>query len=191
MARKRGVDRAQVVAAAVAVVEGDGLGALTLARVAETLDVRSPSLYSHVDGLAGLRRAVALEAAQALGAAMAGAVATAGEGADALRSIAHAYRHFARVHPGLYAAMLPVPDVAEDAEGYAAFAEPVDVVARVLADLAVPADLTVAVVRAFRSALHGFVSLEAGGGFRQPVDVDRSFDLLVDILVAGVLTLVP
>lgn len=33
--------------------------------------------------------------------------------------------------------------------------------------------------RALRSALHGFVSLEAAGGFGLPRDVDRSFSRLV------------
>ncbi|HUR22728.1 MAG TPA: TetR-like C-terminal domain-containing protein [Acidimicrobiales bacterium] len=32
-----------------------------------------------------------------------------------------------------------------------------------------------------------FVSLEAGGGYGMPLDVDRSFELLVDIFVSGVL----
>ncbi len=33
--------------------------------------------------------------------------------------------------------------------------------------------------RSLRSALHGFVTLETGGGFGLPVDIDRSFDRLV------------
>ncbi|WP_066039638.1 TetR/AcrR family transcriptional regulator [Herbiconiux solani] len=37
--------------------------------------------------------------------------------------------------------------------------------------------------RALRSLLHGFVSLEAAGGFGMPDDVDRSFDRLVDAFI--------
>jgi hypothetical protein len=33
--------------------------------------------------------------------------------------------------------------------------------------------------------LHGFLVLEAGGGFGLPVDVDESFRRMVDTLVAG------
>jgi hypothetical protein len=40
-------------------------------------------------------------------------------------------------------------------------------------------DDAVDAIRALRAALHGFVTLEAGGGFGLPVDVDRSFDRLV------------
>lgn len=185
MARKRGVDRGQVVDAAVDLVERDGLPALSMAGVAEVLDVRSPSLYSHVEGLAGLRRAVALEAVRRLGDAMAAATVDR-DGPDAVRALARAYRHFALVHPGLYAAMLPVPQGTDDVEGYAAFAAPVDVVASAFAGMSVLAGDRVGVIRAFRSALHGFVSLEAGGGFGMPLDVDQSFELLIDILISGV-----
>ena len=40
-------------------------------------------------------------------------------------------------------------------------------------------------VRAIRSALHGFVSLEREGGFGLPVNVDDSYDILVAMLDAG------
>ena len=40
-------------------------------------------------------------------------------------------------------------------------------------------DDAVDAIRAFRSTLHGFVSLEAQGGFALPTSIDRSFDRLV------------
>ena len=39
--------------------------------------------------------------------------------------------------------------------------------------------------RAVRSALHGFVTLEAAGGFGLPQDVEESYERLVDVLDAG------
>ena len=46
-------------------------------------------------------------------------------------------------------------------------------------------DAAVHAVRTVRSALHGFVALEAAGGFGLPVDLDASFDRLVATLAAG------
>jgi len=40
-------------------------------------------------------------------------------------------------------------------------------------------------VRAIRSALHGFVSLEREGGFGLPLNIDDSYDNLVTMLDAG------
>ena len=185
MARKRGVDLAQVVDAAAEVADIVGLDGLTMAAVAAALGVQSPSLYSHVDGLAGLRRAMGLEAARRLGSAL--AETTRGrEGIDALRAIAHAYRAFAMRHPSLYAAMLPVPQVGDE-EAYAVFAVPVRVIADVLTGLGLRPAEAAPVIRSFRSALHGFVTLQAGGGFGMPDDVDNSFDVLIEVNVAGVL----
>jgi AcrR family transcriptional regulator len=185
VARKLGLEPSLVVQAAAELADAEGLEAVTLARVAALLGVRSPSLYSHVDGLAGLRRALAVHAAGLLGATMA-ETASGLAGVDALRAVAGAYRAFALRHPGLYAAMLP--SRADDEEGQAAFAPSVRVVATLIEDLGPPVDEVIPLVRSFRSALHGFVSLEAGGGFGLPHDVDASFDLLVDVVLAGVLS---
>jgi AcrR family transcriptional regulator len=185
MARKRGLELDQVVAAAAAVADRDGIDGLTLAGVAATLDVRSPSLYSHVDGLAGLRRAVALDAARRLGAEMAAAIDHR-RGEDALRAMAVAYRSFAKRHPGAYATINTVPSPDDDAEVYAVFAAQLPPIVAVLEDMGVERAEAVDVIRAVRSALHGFAALEAGAGFGLPDDVERSFTTMVDVLVAGI-----
>ena len=64
---RRGLDREQVVDAAIAIADADGLEAVTLARVVAELGVRSPSLYNHVDGHAGLLAAVAVRSVRELG----------------------------------------------------------------------------------------------------------------------------
>jgi hypothetical protein len=56
----------------------------------------------------------------------------------------------------------------------------------VMAGYGLDGDDAIDAVRAFRSGLHGFVSLEASGGFGLPVSVDRSFDRLVRALVRAV-----
>jgi AcrR family transcriptional regulator len=185
MARKRGLEPDHVVRAAVAIADAEGLEALTLARVATALDVRSPSLYSHVDGLSGLRRAVALDGARRLGADL-GAAVDGKRGEAALRAIATAYRSFALAHPGAYAAINTTPGRDDDAEVYDTFAAQLAPVVGVLEAMGVAADEVIDVIRALRSALHGFVSLEAGGGFGLPGDLEVSFARLVDLLVAGV-----
>ena len=54
--------------AAAALADEGGAGEeLSLARLAERLGVRKPSLYNHVEGLSGLRRELALMALRELG----------------------------------------------------------------------------------------------------------------------------
>jgi len=59
-------------------------------------------------------------------------------------------------------------------------------VAAVLRGFGLPADSEVDAVRAARSAIHGFVQLEAGNGFGMPEDVDHSFEVLLGVLIAGI-----
>ena len=51
MARRRGIDRDDVIAAGFAILGRDGTDGVTLKAVADRLEVRSPSLYSHVEGI--------------------------------------------------------------------------------------------------------------------------------------------
>lgn len=183
MARKAGITHEQVIDAAAGVADRDGLAAVTLAAVAGAIGVRAPSLYSHVDGLDGLRRDLARRATHLLGERLRSAAGDRADPVAALRSIGHAYRGFAHDHPGLYACLLPVPQPDDDPEGAAAAEVPVRTISALLADLGISIDRHVDVIRAFRALLHGFVDLELGHGFGLAQPVDASFDLALDLLL--------
>ena len=180
---RRGLDAGRVVDAAAAIADEGGLEAVTLAAVAQALGVRSPSLYNHVAGRDGLLRAIALRALRELAAALREA-SVGRSGPDALAAAARAYRAYAHAHPGRYAATLRAP-APGDAEHAAAGAEVLDVVLAVLRAWEKRGDAAVHAVRTVRSALHGFVALEAAGGFGLPVDLEASFERLVATLAAG------
>jgi AcrR family transcriptional regulator len=172
-----------VVDAAVAIADRDGLDAVTLARVADALGVRPPSLYHHVSGHDGLMQAIALRGLDELTAALQ-AAALGRAGTEALRATAHAYRDYAHAHPGAYAATLRAAP-GGDAEHEEAGAAAVQVMAAILRAWHLEDEEMLHAVRVIRSALHGFVSLEAGGGFGLPLDRDRSFERLIETLAAG------
>ncbi|MCY9784689.1 TetR/AcrR family transcriptional regulator [Nocardiopsis sp. EMB25] len=159
-------------------IDEQGLDALSLAAVAKRFGVAVPSLYKHVDGLTGLRREVGLLGAAELGERLR-ASATGLAGVDALRAVAAAYRRYAHTHPGRYAALQRAPG-GDDREARRVYAIPVEVLTAVLSGFGIDGDQAVHAVRALRSALHGFVDLEAQGGFGLPEDVDESYGLLVE-----------
>jgi len=180
---RAGLTPVRVVAEAEVVADAVGLDRLTLAAVAGRLGVRIPSLYKHVDGIDGLRREIAVRAKTELGQAMArAAVGKARE--DALTALAHAYRRWAKAYPGRYAATIRAP-APGDVDDEAASATAVQVVYDVLAGFGLSGADAVDATRALRATLHGFVALESAGGFGLPVDVDRSFDRVVDGLVTA------
>ena len=180
---RRGLDTARVVEEAIALADAQGLDAVTLAAVAASLGVRPPSLYNHVAGRDALLRAIALRGLRELAAAMREA-SIGRAGPDALGAAARAYRDYARAHPGRYAATLraPAPD---DAEHAAVAREVLDVVLAVIRAWNLEGDAAVHGIRTVRSALHGFVALEAAGGFGLPVDLETSFDRLVATVAEG------
>ena len=184
---RRGLDAERVVQEAARIADADGLRALTLARLAGELGVRPPSLYNHFEGRReGLMRALAVRGVRELTAALRDA-AVGRAGTDALTATAHAHRAYAHAHPGLYAAGVAAPATG-DTEHRAAAQEAVEVVLAVLRGWNLEGDEAVHAARAFRSAVHGFVALEAAGGFGISVDLDESFERLVATLADGFAT---
>lgn len=164
-----------------------GFAELTLASVAARAGVAVPSLYKHIGSLGELRRDVALVGMRELNRRT--SIATIGRAEDdALRALGREMRAFARERPGLYAASQLAPDLTDPVELALAQAasDAVDVIAAVLRGFGLPDARAVDAIRATRSAIHGFATLEANGGFGMPDDVDASFEALLDILVGGV-----
>jgi AcrR family transcriptional regulator len=177
------LSRERVVVEATVVADEVGFDRLSLAAVAARTGVRVPSLYKHIESLDGLRRDVAVRALEELADALGPAVAG-GTAADRLRGLADAYRSYARAHPGRYAATVRAP-LAGDEVHAAAAAAALRVVDAVLSGYGLDDDEAVDAARTLRAALHGFVVLEASGGFGLPRHVDRSFDRLVTALDAA------
>ncbi len=175
-----GLTPERVVTAAAGLADADGLDAVTLAALASRLNIRVPSLYKHVDGLGEVRRQVAVRGLRALTDRIAAAAAGL-SGDEALRATCAAYRRFAREHPGQYAAIQRAPDPRDDELADRL----VELILDVLRGYRLDGDEAVHAVRIVRSTLHGFVSLENGGGFGLPLDTDDTFARLVDLLDAG------
>lgn len=146
------------------------------------MNIRTPSLYNHLAGLEGLQREFTVwglthllaEARQAVKGKV---------GRAALLAVAHAYRAFAHAHPGVYPLLLKAPSP-EDADLVRLSEELVSLLQLVLASYGLQDEVALHAIRAWRSIVHGFVSLETSGGFGLPLE-QRSFDLLLQIYVDG------
>jgi AcrR family transcriptional regulator len=177
------IDLQRVVTIAVDLADRDGVEAATLAKVAEALGIRIPSLYNYVAGLADLHREIAIWGLQQVADRLR-RVAVGKAGDDAVIAVADAYRTFAHEHPGVYGIALrgAAPD---DPERAKLGAEIVDILVTILAHYGLIGDDAVHAVRVIRSALHGFVDLELGGGFGLPLERDESFRRLIQIMIQG------
>ena len=178
---RAGLNTDRVVAAAAELADEVGLDQLTLAALAARLGVRQPSLYKHVASIDALHRLISMrgkaELADVLGRAAMGRARD-----DALVAMAHAWRAWALDHPGRYQAA-ERGAAPGDEEHEEVSRRTITVLVAVMDGYGLHGDDAVDAMRAYRAALHGFVSLEAGYGFAFPNDVDRSFDRLVHALV--------
>ncbi|MBN6056894.1 TetR/AcrR family transcriptional regulator [Nonomuraea sp. RK-328] len=161
-----------------------GLDHVTMSAVARRLGVKDASLYVHVRGLEDLRGRISLLAADEKTIRI--AEATAGRaGKDALVAYANAYRGYAHDHPGRYmATQIPMqidPELLARAPGPR---RAIDLTYSMLRAYRLDEpDLTDA-VRMMRSMLHGFINLEAAGGFAHTRPVEDSWVRCLDALHA-------
>jgi AcrR family transcriptional regulator len=162
-AARPGLSRDAVVATAAALADAHGLRHVTLSAVAREAGVRTPSLYSHIQGTDDLRAGLATLALTEL--ADRGDRALAGRsGRDALEALAEVHRGYAREHPGRFEAAGAL-DVPLTAALEAAGARVADHSVAVLRGYPIPEDERIHAVRFLASVLRGFVQLEAGGAF--------------------------
>jgi AcrR family transcriptional regulator len=163
-----------------ALVDERGTDSLSLAAVAERAGVAAPSLYKHVGGLADLRELMVLRVIRELTARSAGVV-MGRSGDEAVAALMRAYRDYVVTHPGRYALMplnvLQVPALT------AAGRELLAVFVAVMRGYGLDGAAATHAIRRLRAAVHGFATLEAGGGFGMPEDVDVSFEHLVTMMV--------
>ncbi len=174
---RAGLTRAVIAADAAQLADESGWDQLTLAAVAGRFGVRQPSLYKHVAGLTELRRDVSVLSARELHQELT-AAAVGRSGRDALQAMAEAYRTFAKKHPGRYEASILAPPPG-DAEYQQVAGAVVQTVQAVLFDYGLTGDDAIHAIRGLRAIMHGFVSLEAAGGFAMPQDLDESYRRLI------------
>lgn len=182
-----GLDLPTVLQTAADIADAQGIDGLTLALLAKKLNVRTPSLYNHIDGLPGLRAKLSVYGLEQLHGKLTDA-AVGRSGDDAIRAFGAAYLAFARSRPGLYDLTLRAPDP-QAPEVVRAGQKLVDLLVRLLGGYGLNEEGALHAIRGLRSLLHGFVSLEQKGGFGLPLDLDTSFRLLLDAFLAGIRTI--
>jgi AcrR family transcriptional regulator len=186
MSHRAGLDKARIVKAAAELVNTEGLEALSLNRLAQELGVRTPSLYNHIDGLPGLHRELALLSTRDLGERL-GNAAMGKSGVQAVLQVAQAYREYIKEYPDLYTLGLRAGRRQDpnDIELQAAQDRVVEIGLAVVSSFGLEGEDGLHAVRAVRSVVHGFATLEVTGGFGLPLDCDASFQRLVLMLVHG------
>jgi AcrR family transcriptional regulator len=172
-----------ITSAARAILEEDGLEAVTMQAVAERVGVRAPSLYKHVADRNALIRAVTGAVTDDLAAALRPPRGSR-DPRGGLRAMARRYRTFVHENPAGYALLFTRlgPDLLPSEATMAALGGPiVAVVAQLVGE-----DRALEAARTFVAWAHGFTSLELAGGFRLGGDIDAAYANGIELILAGI-----
>lgn len=180
----KGLNKEILVAAAQELIEQDGFQQFSMRKLAEKLDVKTASLYTHIESMEMLFTEVGLSALKAQQEYLMGAVKEK-HGDDAVAALAGAFRRFAFEHPELYRFIVQIPtgDDAVLKEAAAMTAEPFMCV---LADYSISDYRRMHWQRVLRGLMHGFVSEEQAGYFSHyPISIDESYEIAVRCVIDG------
>ena len=180
----KGLNKEIIIESAKDLIEQDGFPAFSMRRLAEKLNIKTASLYTHIESMETLFTEIGLSALREQRDCLLHAV---GErhGDTAAIALAQSYRHFAAAHAELYRIIMQMPsgDDAVLKEAAAMTAEPF---MRVLSDYKLSEVQRMHWQRVLRGLMHGFVSEEQAGYFSHyPVSADDSYEIAIQCLING------
>jgi hypothetical protein len=108
-------------------------------------------------------------------------------GRELFMDVAQAFRRYVKENPGLYMSRLRSSgnQTVQDESLILQEERALMVGLAIMASLGLQDTDAIHALRAFRSMVHGFATLEIAGGFGLPEDCDESFRRLVEAMVAG------
>lgn len=176
---QKGLTKQTVVDAAVRLIEAQGEEAFSMRLLADTLGVKTASLYNHIKSMDALLDEVCRAALRLLSGAEFQAIEHKSR-AQAVRALAETYRRFGKEHAALYwlAMNRAARGGAIQEEAAYCLTEPL---VRMMEGYALPDEEKIHFRRFFRSIVHGFLSQEREGFFSHyPADPDESFRFAVE-----------
>ncbi len=178
---RQGLTTETVTAAAAVLTEEIGCENLTLHKLANRLNIKPASLYTHISGIEQLYVLLSDLALKQLGTAMMDAVK--GKKRDeAIRAISVAYRDYAKQNPEMYRMIMKVPHSHSEQlvnAGKNVKAALLELLSQYTADQS----KIIFFSRYYHSILHGFISLEQAGFFDDAISVDESLSKIVDSFI--------
>lgn len=184
MSPRVGLDVKRIIQTAAELADSEGVDALTLATIARKLNVRPPSLFNHIEGLHSIKKELSLYGVTLLYEKLEEASKDKNEN-EAIFSIANAYIQFAREHPGIYELSLRAPEP-DNQELQSASSRIISLLGSHLSHYDLTEEDKIHAIRALRSILHGFSTLEQKAAFGLPVSIEKTFELMIQGFVESI-----
>ena len=181
----KGLNKEIIIEAAKELIEQEGFQAFSMRRLAEKLNVKAASLYTHIESMDALFTEIGLAALQDQKECLMNAIGDK-HGAAAIEAAAQSYRQFASDHIELYQLIMKMPSGDNEIlkEAAAVTAEPF---MKILNDYHISDSRKMHWQRVLRGLMHGFISEEQSGYFSHfPVSVDDSYKIAIQCAIDGI-----
>lgn len=181
---RKGLTKRRIIKAAIELIEKKGCSNFSMRELADTLEIKTASLYNHVKNIEEIYTEISYYAIALLRQVQLSAIE--GKKADdAVFSLAVAYRMFAKEHPELYKLIMKLPttkDILLERSG----AHIVEPIMRVLSCYELSERQKFHWQRVLRSMMHGFISQEEAGFFNHlPIEANASYQIAIQCFLDG------
>ncbi len=184
---RNGLDTNRIISRAAQMANEMGLENITLKMLADDLGVKSPSLYNHIDGLDDLKMQLMVYGWKQMEQRIIQAVIGI-SGYDAIKAGCYAFYEYATENPGVFDAMLWYNKF-QNAETMEATKGLFSVLFKITASLNISEENCNHIIRTLRGFLEGFSLLVNNAAFGNPISIEESFALSVNVLIEGIKTL--
>ncbi len=156
---------------------------LSLKLLAEDLGIQSPSLYYYFKGIDDLKRELMLFGWRQMDNNMLRSMVGL-SGYEAIKAMAHAFYEYATTNAGVFNVMLWYNQFESD-ETAETISESFTALIKIMGTLGISELNACHLIRTFRGFLQGFSQLVNHGAFGNPISVDDSFEISLNVIVEG------
>ena len=178
---RQGLNREIILEKTIEIVNKTGNSSLTLAMLSAELNIKPPALFKHYRNFDEIKGSLTLFGIKSLKQKLQDAV-TGKSGEQALYSLCHAYRDYAKANAGIYQAIQPAY-FRKNKEIEQAALQLMNVILMVLKSFDIDKENYIHILRVIRSSLHGFVVMEIEFGFGMSANIEQSFEYQIDTLI--------
>jgi AcrR family transcriptional regulator len=184
--KEKSLSRQDVITTAISCIDREGATALGVSSVARFLGIKPPAIYKHFENGADLQRATAIALWQIYLSACQQHLSGQAITPDLLKQVGHFTRNFAKTYPARYQVMMRIQLQPSDPASNATIQQSLNFLRQALHAYNLTEEQLIDVMRMLNAAIYGFISVEQAGLMTLPRSIDRSYDVMLDALIAAI-----
>lgn len=181
---RTGLSKDEIIEKAVELANEKGLSYLSVTSLSEYLGIKKPSLYNHMNTIDDIRRSIMIYGWKMVSEKITSDISFE-DPKESLMEYSRRFYKFTMDNPGVFEAMLWYNKYSDEVllevtEGlYSFFFTQTD-------NLGIDRDVANHLLRTYRAFLEGFIMLQIHNSFGNPISVEESFTISMNVLISGI-----